>query len=117
MSQPFITPEECFAIIVEELLGNPGVTPPLDGSQVKKRFGSSELKVNNKIFAMLVRGRLVVKLPKLRVDMLVASGAGERFDPRHDGRLMKEWITLEQTSAEDWLPLAREAMEFVAAKR
>ena len=117
MSQPLITPEERFAIIVEELLGNPGVTPPLDGSQAKKRFGSSELKVNNKIFAMLVRGRLVVKLPKLQVDALIASGIGERFDPRHDGRLMKEWITLEPTSVEDWLTLAREAMEFVAAKR
>jgi TfoX/Sxy family transcriptional regulator of competence genes len=117
MSQSHITPEERFAIIVEELLGNPGVTPPLDGTQAKKRFGSSELKVNDKIFAMLVRGRLVVKLPKLRVDALIASGTGERFDPRHDGRLMKEWITLEPMFAEEWLPLAREAMEFVGTKR
>jgi TfoX/Sxy family transcriptional regulator of competence genes len=117
MSQPLITPEERFATIVEELLSYPGVTPPFDGPQAKKRFGSSELKVNNKIFAMLVRGKLVVKLPKLRVDALIASGTGERFDPRHDGRLMKEWITLELASAEKWLPLAREAMEFVAAKR
>jgi TfoX/Sxy family transcriptional regulator of competence genes len=117
MSQSHVTPEERFAIIIGELLGNPGVTPPLDGPQAKKRFGSSELKVNNKIFAMLVRGRLVVKLPKLRVDALVASGTGERFDPRHDGRLMKEWVTLEPAFAEEWLLLAREAMEFVATKR
>ena len=117
MNHASINAEERFALIVGELLSNPGVTPPLDGPQAKKRFGSSELKVNNKIFAMLVRGRLVVKLPKLRVDALIASGDGERFDPRHDGRLMKEWITLEPASAEKWLPLAREAMEFVAAKR
>ncbi len=116
MSHPSITPEERFATIVGELLNNPNVTPPMDGPQAKKRFGSSELKVNNKIFAMLVRGKLVVKLPKLRVDALIASGDGERFDPRHDGRLMKEWITLEPTSAEKWLLLAREAMEFVASK-
>jgi hypothetical protein len=66
---------------------------------------------------MLVKGKLVVKLPKPRVDALIASGDGERFDPRHDGRLMKEWLSLEPTSEEEWLPLAREAMEFVASQR
>jgi len=113
MSQLPITPEECFATIVEELLSNPGVTPPLNG----KRFGSSELKIYNKIFAMLVRGKLVFKLPKSRVDALVASGVGERFDPRRDGRLMKEWVTVETTSEEEALSLAREAMAFVASQR
>jgi TfoX/Sxy family transcriptional regulator of competence genes len=112
MSSPPITPEERFATIVEELLSHPGVTPPLEG----KAFGSSGLKIHNKIFAMLVRGRLVVKLPKARVDALVASSDGERYDPRQDGRLMKEWLVLEPTSKEDWLSLAKEALEFVASK-
>jgi hypothetical protein len=112
MSHPPITPEERFAMIVEELLGNPDVTSPSDG----KGFGSSGLKIQNKIFAMLVRGKLVVKLPKPRVDALIASGDAERFDPRHDGRLMKEWVSVAPTSLEEWLPLAREAMEFVASK-
>jgi hypothetical protein len=115
MSHPPITPEEHFATIVGELLSDPDVTPPEDGSS-KKGFGSSALKVHNKIFAMLVRGRLVVKLPKTRVDELIASGDGERFDPRHDGRLMKEWICLEPTSEKDWLEVASEAMEFVGAR-
>jgi hypothetical protein len=117
MNHPPTTPEERFATIVEALLSNPDVTPPADGPQSKKRFGSSELKIHDKIFAMLVKGRLVVKLPKPRVDALIASGAGERFDPRHDGRLMREWVSVEPTSEEGWLPLAREAMEFVASKR
>jgi hypothetical protein len=65
---------------------------------------------------MLVKGRLVVKLPRQRVDALIASGDGARFDPGH-GRLMKEWLTVEPASEEEWLPLAREAMEFVASKR
>ena len=39
-----------------------------------KRFSSSNvLSVNGKIFAMLVKGRLVVELPKQRVDELVAA--------------------------------------------
>jgi TfoX/Sxy family transcriptional regulator of competence genes len=113
MISPPGTPEERFAKIVEELLNNPGITPPSIG----KEFGSSGLKIHNKIFAMLVRGRLVVKLPKTRVDALTASGNGKRYDPRHDGRFMKEWIAIEPTSEEAWLPLAREAMEFVASKR
>ena len=116
MSNPLITPEERFATIVEELLSNPDVTPPSDGPQLKKGFGSSGLRINNKIFAMLVKGKLVVKLPKPRVDALIASGDGERFDPRHDGRLMKEWVSVEPTAEEEWLPLAREAMEFVTSK-
>jgi hypothetical protein len=117
MSHSSITPEERFATIVEELLSDPDVIPPSDGPQPKKGFGSSGLRIHNKIFAMLVRGRLVVKLPRPRVDALIASGDGERFDPRHDGRLMKEWVSLEPTSKVEWLPMAREAMVFVASQR
>ncbi|HLH75082.1 MAG TPA: TfoX/Sxy family protein [Chloroflexota bacterium] len=108
-----ITSEERFASVVEAFLGDPVVTPPTNG----KRFGASGLKVQNRIFAMLVNGRLVVKLPKERIDALVAAGDAERFDPRHDGRVMKEWASVQPTSAEDWLLLAREAREFVAASR
>lgn len=110
-------PEERFAAVVEALRDDPGVMPPADGPQAKRRFGSSELKVHNKIFAMLSGGRLVVKLPKARVDALVAAGEGERYDPRHDGRLMKEWLSLEPASEHEWLPLAREALAFVAGKQ
>jgi len=117
MNHPSITPEERFATIVEELISNPGITPPSDGPQPRKGFGSSGLKIQNKIFAMLVEGKLVVKLPKPLVDALISSGDGERFDPHHDGRLMKEWVAIESTSEEEWLSLAREAMEFVASKR
>jgi len=117
MSDPASTPEDRFAVVVGEMLSNPVVSPPLTEPQARKRFGSSELKVHNKIFAMLVRGKLVVKLPRSRVDALVSSGGGERFDPRHDGRLMKEWLVVESASEEEWLSLAREAMEFVDSKR
>lgn len=115
MSEPTVSAVERFAAIVDTLLDQPGVTHSSDGSQPAKGFGSSALKVRGKIFAMLVRGRLVVKLPRQRVDALAASGEGERYDPRRDGRLMKEWVTLEPTS-EEWLSLAREAMGFVGSR-
>ncbi|GCE28425.1 hypothetical protein KDA_39090 [Dictyobacter alpinus] len=107
-----ITPEERFARLIEEFVGQPDVTLPSHG----KGFGSAELKVRQKIFAMLSRDKLVVKLPRTRVNTLIASGDGEPFDPRKNGQFMKEWVCIEPTSPAEWLPLAREAMEFVASK-
>lgn len=112
MNQSTSTPEERFATIVGELLGQPGVTPPSEGNG----FGSSALKIHEKIFAMLVRGKLVVKLPKARVDSLVTSGDGVRFDANR-GRPMKEWLVLETTSQIAWLALAKEALTFVEEKK
>ncbi len=112
-----ITPEERFAKIVKALRNHSGVTPPSDATQSKKRFGSSGLKIRDKIFAMISsKSEFVVKLPQHRVDALIASGKGKRFDPGH-GRLMKEWLTVETTSDEGWLRLAKEAMEFVGSSR
>lgn len=113
MSESPVAPEERFASVVAALIGRSDVTL---GVAEKKRFGSSALTTGGKIFAMLVKGRLVVKLPRQRVDTLLAEGGGERFDPGH-GRLMKEWLAVDLVSHERWLPLAVEAQEFVASQR
>ena len=114
MSYPPSTPAEHYAAIVEALTGTPNVTL---GSPGKKGVGASALCIQGKIFAMLAGGdRLVVKLPRQRVDALIAAGAGEHFDPGH-GRLMKEWIVVAPAAAGEWLPLAREALAFVDSKR
>ncbi|HVV16463.1 MAG TPA: TfoX/Sxy family protein [Polyangia bacterium] len=80
----------------------------------RRRMFSTEnaFSVNGRIFAMLVRGALVVKLPKERVDDLVETGKGKRFDPRHDGRLMKEWVVVEAGGL-PWVALAKEAHGYV----
>src|SRR6266496_3227286 len=93
--------EERFEDLVGELLGAEGVTPPRGGGG----FGRSALRVDNRIFAMLVRGHLVVKLPKQRVDALVAEGHGVRFDA-NKGTPMKEWLSLDADSALAWPELA-----------
>jgi hypothetical protein len=78
----------------------------------KRMFSSnSVLSVKGKIFAMFVRGRFVAKLPRDRVDDIVAAGFGSHFDPGH-GRLMKEWVSVD-TGGPPWLELAREAHRFV----
>ena len=100
-----MSPEERFEELVDELLGTQGVSPPRPGGG----FGSSALRVDNRIFAMLVRGHLVLKLPRARVDELVEAGHGIRFDA-NKGIPMKEWLSLDPDSGEDWLALTREAL-------
>jgi hypothetical protein len=102
--------EEKFAALVETMLTQAGVTYGGEGNS--KKFGSSGLKINNKIFAMLVRGNLVVKLPKQRVEKLIAAGEGEPFDVGE--RRMREWLTVSQQT--DWQALAEEALVFVDSK-
>ena len=105
-------PEAHFERVVEALRRNPEVAI---GSQ-KRGFGSSALKVNGKIFAMQSsKGELVLKLPKERVDELVASRNGRRFEP-DPGRVMKQWFVAEPRLYENWLSLAREALRFVASR-
>ncbi len=113
MSNSPYTPEERFATLVDGFMSEPSVSPPQPG----KAFGASALKIRGKVFAMLSRGKLVLKLPRQRVDALVTAGAGERFDPRRDGRLMKEWVVVDSTSDEEWLSLAQEALAFVGLHR
>lgn len=103
-----------FSKIVEEFRGDKGVTLPSTESEGKKRFGSSGLRIKGKVFAMLSSDNsFVVKLPRERVDTLVSAGHGERFDPRRDGRIMKEWIVMKPDSKRSWLQLAHEAKDYV----
>jgi hypothetical protein len=107
-----IATEDRYADLVDELVGLSGVTPPRGGGG----FGRSALRFQNKIFAMLVRGRLVLKLPAERVDALIAGGDGVRFDA-NKGTPMREWFSLDPQSDRAWLPLAREALDFARVGR
>ncbi len=100
-----------FARLVTRFEGDPAVTLPSETGK-RGKFGSDALKVDGKIFAMLSRGELVLKLPRSRVDELIASGVGTRFDPGH-GRVMKEWVTVDAGRAGTWRELADEARSFV----
>lgn len=105
------TPAQRNATVIEALLGEPDIA-----RSEKRGFGSSGLWVAGKVFVMLVKDELVVKLPRRRVDELVADGQGARFEPG-PSRVMKEWLTVPPTSPAEWLKLAREARDFVASGR
>jgi len=84
-----------------------------DSSVKRGRMFSSEsvLSVNGKIFAMLTKGKFVVKLPRERVDQLVSQKDGVNWGPG-TGRVMKEWIAIKSGKG-SWVKLAKEAYEFV----
>jgi len=107
--EPVPEVDPLFVPIVEAFAGNKLVA--------RKRMFSSHnvLSVKNKIFAMLSRGNFVAKLPKARVDELVAKRVGKHFDPGH-GRLMKEWLSVPPGRA-SWIDLAKEAYAFVSQSK
>jgi hypothetical protein len=101
------TPEQLWKPIAEAELATPGVKGGTG-------FGRSEgLRVSNKIYAMLVNGELVVRIPKARVDELVDAGIGRRFEPS-PGRIMKEWLSLPPAASRRWKALVAEARAFVS---
>ena len=101
--------ENKYAALADQMKRAAHVTHVTEG----KGFGSSgQLKVEGRIFAMLVRDRLVLKLPRSRVVELVGAGEGTHFDAGK-GKPMREWFVLSATSPRPWLPLAQEALRFV----
>jgi hypothetical protein len=105
-----------FAAVVAAFAADPRLAAVSDAyaaSQKRggRKFGSNGLKVGGKLFALFVRGALVVKLSKARVDALVASGAGRPFETG-PGRKMKEWVVVASPKL-SWVDLAREAHDFV----
>lgn len=107
-----MTLAERYEDLVDEFAGadgneTDGVTPPSGG----RGFGRGALRYRGKIFAMFVRGQLVLKLPRGRVEELVGDGQGTRFDA-NKGTPMKEWFALDPDSDLAWSPLAREALAF-----
>jgi hypothetical protein len=108
-----VTAAERYAAIAKAFAGKRGVS-----AESGRGFGSSALKIDNRIFAMLASGdQFVVKLPRNRVEALVAAGDGKQFDPRRNGKLMKEWLVVAPGLETRWLPLAQEAFEFAQVEK
>ena len=107
-----------FAAVLEALAADARLAPIVAAYVAAKKiergkFGTNALKVGGKLFAMMVRGKLVLKLSQARVDELVDAGGGARFEPAA-GRVMKQWLVVGDTPR-PWVELVREAHAFVAA--
>jgi hypothetical protein len=110
--QPDSPSKERFEDLVTEFNDVEGVAPPRGGAG----FGRSALRYRGKIFAMFVRGALVVKLPADRTAALVAAGHGAHFDA-NKGTPMREWFATDPDCAISWSDLAAEALAFASGER
>jgi TfoX/Sxy family transcriptional regulator of competence genes len=109
MTRTKLDADTLFDEVSRTFLRTPNVT-------TAKMFGSSALKVKNKVFACFYKGRLVLKLPKERVDELVADGGAVHFDSG-TGRPAKEWVAIDASRGKEWRTLAKDAQKFVASSR
>jgi len=109
-----VDPAQRWERLVDDMLAEGTATYGNDDGP-KRAFGSTSLKTDGRIFAMLVKGRLVVKLPAARVTQLAEAGAGERFDPGH-GRIQKEWLSVSGDEPTAWRTLASEAEAYVSRR-
>jgi hypothetical protein len=101
------TAEQRFETVMETFHGKRGIAQ-------SRMFGSTGLTIHGKVFAILYKERLVLKLPKDRVEALVRARQGEYFDPGH-GRISKGWVSIQPEAKADWLSLSQEAKDFVAS--
>lgn len=102
--------DAAFTALAEYFAGDPRITLP---AAKRGSFGSNGFRVEGKIFAMRVNGKLTVKLPKEEVDAAVAKGHGERLT-MGNGRVMKEWLVVHAPPPK-WKAFAERALAFVRA--
>lgn len=84
---------------------------PIDSKRPVRGFGSDALTFNGRIFAALSHGKLLLKLPRARVDDLISTNIAEPFVLRE--RIMREWLLLPVEQEELWPTLTEEAHRFV----
>jgi hypothetical protein len=74
-------------------------------------YKATSLCVGRKVFAMIVKGELVVKLPAKRAQELVDAGRG-RFHALGK-KVMKEWFVSPVARKAEWISVAKESRDYV----
>ena len=89
-----------------------------DGHEVvaSQMFGMPVLKAGNgKAFAGLYREGMTFKLPPEDFEAAMRTAGIGQFEPGGMGRPMGGWVLASLEAREQWRPLARKALQFVAA--
>ena len=98
-----------FATVSQQLLSE------FAGDEQGRMLQSSGLKTGGKFYGFATADDLVVKLPAVRVDELIASGRGLSCSPR-PGRPMKEWVRIERPDEKSCRSYLLEARAFVSSR-
>jgi hypothetical protein len=105
---PDRSPQAAFEALAADFLARPDV-------DAGTGFGGSPgVRVGGRIFAMLVRRRLVVKLPAARCQEL--SEAGRAVPLTIGKRTMREWVELTDGDPQTWRDAAAEAYAYVGGR-
>ena len=77
-------------------------------------MGGRCVRVAGEFLALVdVKGSgLVVKLPRERVDQLIAEGVGRPFAPA--GKVFREWVSVPEADSRQWDSLLREGIGFAS---
>lgn len=86
--------------------------PDSDVERVKL-FGYDCLRASGKVFAKVDKGRLIMKLPKQRIESLMMAGHLEPYDGKRGE--MKLWVVVDSIDDDLAVELAGEARNFASA--
>ncbi len=76
--------------------------------EVRKGKGAQGIKRGGKMFVMFMKGDLIVKLPKNRVNEVINTGDGKPFDPG-TGKPMKKRVLIPANKRDTWIKYSIEA--------
>lgn len=84
------------------------------GTAVGQMFGKLCLKTDKKAFAAFFEGEMVFKLGQQEVNLLRDKYTGSvNWDPSGKKRPMKDWLQVPSDFSDDWIKLAKQALDYV----
>lgn len=84
------------------------------GASVGQMFGKPCLKTSKKAFAAFFKGEMVFKLGQQEVNLLRDKYSGSvNWDPSGKKRPMKDWFQVPADFSDDWIKLAKQALDYV----
>ena len=87
------------------------------GTTIGQMFGKPCLKINKKAFAAFFNGEMIFKLGQQEVNLLKDKYTGSvNWDPSGKNRAMKDWLQVPTDYSDDWITLAKQALDYVDDK-
>lgn len=86
------------------------------GVVLARMFGSQALKVNDKVFMIIMKDGIVFKLHPDDVEAALSIKGADYFDAHKNGHKMKEWIHYPLKSVtKDCIAIAEKSFQYISA--